>query len=68
MKVWIKDLQVEMEVKTNGVEFEVKDNDEKHRGDVYVTKTGITWCSGRTARENGKRIPWDEFIRLMDAR
>lgn len=62
MQVTIKDFSVAMEVKTNGVEFEVKDNDGKHLGDCIVTRTGLIWCNGRTTRQNGKKISWDKFI------
>jgi len=67
MKVAIKDFQVEMEVKTNGIEFEVRDNDGALRGDCYLTKTGLIWCRGRTTRENGTRVSWDQFIEWMEA-
>jgi len=40
-KVVIKNLGISMEVKNNGLEFGVSDGG--HIGDLYVTKTGITW-------------------------
>lgn len=58
-KVTIKNLQVAMEVKTNGVEFDVSDGG--HVGDLYVTKTGLTWCEGKTSKANGRRITWKEL-------
>lgn len=68
MKVWIKTLQVDMEVKNNGIEFEVRSPDDKdHLGDLYVTKAGLTWCKGRISKDNGKAVSWAKFIEMMDA-
>lgn len=62
MKVSIKDLAVDMEVKNKGVELDVYDNADKHLGDLVVTKTGLTWCNGKTKVENGTKIKWADFI------
>jgi hypothetical protein len=66
MKVRIKDLSVDMEVKNNGVEFEVRDTSEKFLGDCIVTKTGLIWCKGKTSKSNGKSISWTKFIDMME--
>jgi hypothetical protein len=69
MRVWIKELAVDLEVKAKGIEFEVRTPDNtKQLGDVYLTMTGLTWCKGRKDRKNGKFLSWDEFIQMMDAR
>jgi hypothetical protein len=65
MKVSIKNFEVEMDLKNNGVEFEVYDHD-KHLGDVILTKTSVIWCRGRIRRDNGKRFSWEEFIERME--
>jgi hypothetical protein len=65
MKVSIKSFDVDMEVKNNGVEFEISDNDGNHLGDVVLTKKWVIWCEGRTRPENGIRLRWKEFIDLM---
>lgn len=62
MKVSIKHLAVDMEVKNKGVELDVYDNADKHLGDLVVTKTGLTWCNGKTKVENGTKIKWADFI------
>ena len=67
MKVSIKTFDVEMDVKTNGIEFEVPDNDDNFRGDCYLTRTGMIWCEGRVRRENGVRITWDQFMAWMNS-
>ena len=65
MKIKIKSFEVEMDVKNNGVEFQVHGNDDNFLGDFYVAKSGVTWCEGRTTRENGVKIKWMDFIKLM---
>jgi len=66
-KVFIKDLKVEMEVKTAGIELAVSDSEGAHKGDLYVTKTGLTWCPGKTTRANGKQIGWHDFAEYMES-
>jgi len=49
MKVSIKDLSVNMDIKSKGIELDVYSADGKtHLGDLVVTMTGLTWCKGRT--------------------
>ncbi len=67
MKVNIKDFTINMDVKTNGIEFEVRDNDGNFRGDCYITKTGLIWCEGKTSRTNGTSVTWDQFINWMNS-
>ena len=66
MKVNIKDFDVAMEVKNNGIELEVADPQGNHIGDLVVTKTKLIWCKGQTRRANGKEIVWDQFITYME--
>ena len=66
MKVRIKDMTVEMDVKTKGIEFEVRDNDGTFRGDCYLTSTGIVWCEGKTSKKNGVKVDWNDFIDWMN--
>ena len=66
MKVSIKSFDVEMDVKSKGIEFEVRDPKGNLLGDCYLTMTGLVWCKGRTAKENGKRISWQDFIATME--
>lgn len=69
MQVKIKDFDLDMEVKNNGIEFEVRSSDgNQHLGDCYLTKTGLIWCQGQTTRRNGKQVSWDEFIVWMNGR
>lgn len=66
MEVTIKDLSVEMSIKNKGIELDVYDNDGTHLGDLIVTKTGLTWCKGKTTPANGVKISWKKFIDHME--
>lgn len=66
MNVSIKDFDVAMEVKNNGIELDIADPSGTHLGDLIVTKTKLIWCKGKTMRKNGKEIKWDDFITMME--
>ena len=66
MKVLIKEFAVDMEVKSKGIEFEVKSPDgSAHLGDCYITKTSIIWCKGRTTKANGVKISWEQLKTVL---
>lgn len=67
MKVTIKDLSVNMELKNNGMELAVYDNKENFLGDLVITKSGLTWCKGKQKQENGKKVAWNKFIEWMQS-
>ncbi|MDK2126404.1 hypothetical protein [Parachitinimonas caeni] len=65
MEVWIKALEVEMQVKQKGIELEVRSPDGKEQlGDCYVTMTGLVWCNGKTKKENGIKVKWEDLIAI----
>ncbi|HEX2986137.1 MAG TPA: hypothetical protein VHO71_04905 [Caproiciproducens sp.] len=67
MDVSIKRFDVEMLLKTNGMELDIKQpNGGEHIGDVVISKTGVTWCRGRTTPAHGISKSWDELIALME--
>ena len=68
MKVSIKDFSVSMEIKNKGVELDVYSGDNKHLGDLIVTKTGLTWCKGKTIAANGVKVSWTDFIKFMESK
>jgi hypothetical protein len=68
MDVSIKKFNVDMAVKTSGIEFEVQEpNGGGHRGDLILTRTGLEWCEGRVRAGNGKKIKWNDFIAWANA-
>ena len=68
MEVWIKSLEVEMQVKQKGIELEVRGKDGKEQlGDCYATMTGLVWCSGKTKKENGIKVKWEDFIAICNS-
>ena len=67
MRVNIKRFNVDMDVKNSGIEFEVRTpNGKQHLGDLVLNKTRLIWCPGQTKPENGKKIRWEDFIKMMD--
>jgi len=66
MKVSVKDFTVSMDIKNKGMELDICDNNNRHLGDLVVTKTGLTWCKGKTTTTNGKKIKWKNFIAQME--
>ena len=68
MNVRVKTFDVGMELKNNGIEFEVRTPNNRHLGDLIITKSQLIWCEGRTQRANGKRMSLDEFRELMNER
>ncbi len=68
MKVKVKDFDVAMELKNNGIEFEVRDNQDNFLGDLIINKTPLIWCEGRKSRENGKKISLAHLREFMNSR
>ena len=68
MKVSIKDLSVDMEVKNAGVELDVYSSDgAQHLGDLIISKSGLLWCKGKTSRKNGVKVSWESFTEWMES-
>ena len=65
MQVWIKSLEVEMQVKQKGIELEVRTKDGADQlGDCYATMTGLVRCQGSIKQENGVKVKWEDFIAI----
>ena len=59
----VKNFHVDQELKNNGIEIGVWEDD-KQFGDIYVAKTGVVWCDGKTHRENGTKFSFKELSLL----
>lgn len=66
MKVEIKDLQVTMMLGNNGIELDVRDNQNRHLGDLRIGKAKIEWCSGQTQTGNGNKTNWQALIAFLE--
>ena len=65
MRVSVKRFNAKMEVRQTGIEFEVRSSNGKdHLGDLVLTKTELIWCPGKTRPQNGRKIKWEDFIKL----
>lgn len=62
MKVKVKELNAEIELKNSGMELQIHSNIGKHLGSLVVNKTRVEWCDGRTRAGNGVQISWQAFI------
>lgn len=67
MNVSIKDFGLDLDVKNRGIELGVKDS-KGQIGDLIITKSGLTWCKGKTRRNGGVRVTWTEFANFMENR
>jgi hypothetical protein len=66
VEVRIKKLDINMLVKQNGIEFEVRTPDgASQTGDCYLTMTGLVWCKGKTTKAKGTKISWDELAVVL---
>jgi len=68
MKVAIKSLEADMEIKSKGVELEIYEPNGLDRlGNLVITKTELIWCAGKTRREKGTKLKWPAFVGLISA-
>ena len=68
MKVFIKNFDVEMQVKQNGIELEVRSADGVTQlGDCFATMTGLVWCKGKTTKPKGVKLKWEDFALLCSS-
>lgn len=66
MNVRIKSFDVDVPIKQNGIEIEVRTPDgSKQVGDCYVTMTKFTLRRGKTTKKNGVSVTWDEFADIL---
>ena len=68
MQVKIKSFNIEMDVKSSGIEFEVRPKGKKMLGDFHLTMSQLIWCKGKTEKTNGVKVSWPDFITVMSSR
>lgn len=60
-----------MDLGNKGIELDVYDtkgNGKKHLGDLHIGRGGITWCNGKTNKDNGSKVSWNELISCNEKR
>jgi hypothetical protein len=67
MNISIKQFDVRMDIKNNGIELDVFTPSDEHIGDLVVNKKGLIWCRGKTSRKYGVLVTWKDFIKWMES-
>ncbi len=67
MKVAIKDIGVELSLKTKPMEIEVQDKEGKTKGTLSVNKAHVMWRKARHAQKNSIKVTWEDFIKYMES-
>jgi hypothetical protein len=71
MQVKTQPFKQSLELKNDGISFNVYGNGSKRLGDLYVTKAGLVWSKGANAnasRDGGINVKWEEFITWVQSR
>ena len=58
IRVKIKEIKADIELKNNGMEIEVRDEKEDgaRLGDIIIARAGITWCKGKVGAANDVKL------------
>lgn len=65
MKVTVTN--IESQLGNNGITLFIADNQGNHQGKLRIGQATVEWCRGRTRMGNGKRIPMQQFIDMLNA-
>jgi hypothetical protein len=71
MQVKTQPFKEALELKGDGISFDVYGNGSKRLGDLCVTKAGLIWSKGQNARatrDGGINVKWEEFIDWVQSR
>jgi len=66
MNVWIKNPSIEMQIKTCGMELEIREPGGDHFGELVITKTKVIWRKRGIRRENAVALTWERFATHME--
>jgi hypothetical protein len=65
MKVSVRSIYADIELKQNGMELEIRSpDDDKRFGDCYVTMKELIWCKGKITRAKGVPVLWQDFMEI----
>jgi hypothetical protein len=64
MKVTVTN--IESQLGNNGITLYIPDNSGNHKGKLRIGQATVEWCSGRVRMGNGKRIPMQHFIEMLN--
>lgn len=65
MQVKTQPFKEAIELKSEGISFDVYGNGAKRLGDLSVTRAGLVWCkgaNGKSPRGKGINVKWEDFI------
>jgi hypothetical protein len=71
MQVKTQPFKEALEIKSDGICFDVYGNGAKRLGDLAVTKAGLVWSKtapGKPMRNQGINVRWEEFINWVQTR
>ena len=57
---------IESQLGNNGITLFIADNAGSHQGKLRIGQATVEWCRGRTRIGNGKKIPMQKFIELLN--
>lgn len=66
MQVGVAMDDVNITLGTKGMTFYVADNGGKHVGSIRVGKATVEWRKGKTRYGNGKQLPLEKLIDLLE--
>ncbi len=59
--------EIEAKLGHNGMILYIADNDGKHRGKLRIGQATVEWCRGKTRLGNGKHIPMEKFLEILES-
>ncbi len=59
--------EIEAQLGNTGMLLYIADNDGKHQGKLRIGQATVEWCRGRTRLGNGKHIPMEKFLEMLES-
>jgi hypothetical protein len=67
MQVFVKNISATIELKNNGMTFDLYETDGSYKGKIKLNRAGMVWCSGKTRLENGDKVSWYDLIEHLES-